>query len=180
MQRLKKSIQSCRLTTFGSLELATSKKKSPKKLKTTEKSPKGTKKHRPPRTTPPSVWVLSWPLSLDHRHHLEPYSPVIIVGAPLGAVGVFCGAESAALTNLGKKLSLKVTKHKKIYPLATAKHNSINALVSKSLNDSVVTDREFQIINSELEKYFELKEAVWAKLKVNTGPGPDIEKLKLA
>lgn len=56
---------------------------------------------------------------------------------------------------LAKQLSLKVTKHEKIHSLATTKHNSINALDSKSLNDNVVTDRKFQIINSELEKYFE-------------------------
>ena len=49
---------------------------------------------------------------------------------------------------------------------------------SKSLNDTVVTDWEFKIINSELQKNFELKEAVRFKLKVRTGPGPDIEKLK--
>ena len=70
------------------------------------------------------------------------------------------------LQTLAKKLGLKVRKHEKHYSLTTAKHNSINALVSKSLNDNVVTDREFQIINSNLEKYFELKEAVRSKLKV--------------
>ena len=70
------------------------------------------------------------------------------------------------LTNVSKKLGLKVRKHEKYYSLTTAKHNSINALVSKSLKDNVVTDREFQIINSNLEKYFELKEAVRSKLKV--------------
>ena len=82
------------------------------------------------------------------------------------------------LTNLRKKLNLKVTKHEIIYSLPTAKHNSINALVSKSLNYNVITDWEFQIFNSELEKYFELKEAVRSKIKVTTGPGPDIETLQ--
>jgi len=77
-----------------------------------------------------------------------------------------------------KNLNLKATKHEKIYSLPTAKHNSINALVSKSLNYNVVTDWGFQIFNSELEKYFELNEAVRSKLKVTTGPGPDIKKLK--
>ena len=81
--------------------------------------------------------------------------PGIIVGALLGVVEAFCGVASAVLTNFSTKLSLKVTKPEKIYSLATTKHNSINALVSKSLKDNVVTDRKFQIINSELEKYFE-------------------------
>ena len=84
------------------------------------------------------------------------------------------------LTNLSKKPKPEheSNKTRKIYSLFTAKHNSINALVSKSLNYNIVTDWGFQIFNSELEKYFELKEAIRSKLKVTTGPGPDIEKLK--
>lgn len=39
--------------------------------------------------------------------------PGIIISAPLGAVAAFCGAGSAVLTNLSKKLNLKVTKHEK-------------------------------------------------------------------
>ena len=88
------------------------------------------------------------------------------VGAPLGAVKAFCSAGSALLKILSKKLGLKVTNHEKNYPLATAKLGSINALVSKRLNDDVVTNREFQIINYELENYVELKEDVRSKLKV--------------
>ena len=66
--------------------------------------------------------------------------PEIIISAPLGAVCAFCGAGSAVLTNLSKKLDVKVTKHEKIYSLPTAKHNSINTLVSKSLSYNVFTD----------------------------------------
>ena len=51
-------------------------------------------------------------------------------------------------------------------------------LHQKSLTDNAVTDWEFQIINSELEKCFQLKEAVRAKLKVKTGLRPNIEKWK--
>ena len=87
-------------------------------------------------------------------------------GAPLGAVGAFCSAGSALLKILSKKFGLKVANHEKNYPLATAKLGSINALVSKRLNDDVVTNREFQIINYELENYVELKEDVRSKLKV--------------
>lgn len=70
------------------------------------------------------------------------------------------------LKTLVKKLGLKVTNHEQNYPLAIAKHSSINDLVSKRMNDNVVTNREFQIINSELENYVELKEDVRSKLKV--------------
>lgn len=103
--------------------------------------------------------------------------PGIIVGAPLRAEGAFCGTGSARPTNLSKKLSLKLTKHEKINSLALSKRNSINALVSKSLIDGVVTDREV-IINSEVEQYFKLKETVRAKIKEKTSPGPDFEKMK--
>ena len=42
-----------------------------------------------------------------------------------------------------------------------------------SLNNGVITKQEFKIVNSELEQYFKLKEAVRAKLKEKTNPGPD-------
>jgi len=60
--------------------------------------------------------------------------PGIIVSALLGSLGAICGACSAGLTGLGETLSLKVTKHEKIYSLAISERNSINTLVSKSLN----------------------------------------------
>ena len=47
-----------------------------------------------------------------------------------------------------------------------------------SLNNGVITKQEFKIVNSELEQYFKLKEAVRAKLKEKTNPGPDFEKMK--
>ena len=63
--------------------------------------------------------------------------PGIIVSAPLGALGAFCGAGSALLTNLSKKLSLEVSKHERIYSLP----NTIPLmLVSKTLNLSIIID----------------------------------------
>lgn len=59
--------------------------------------------------------------------------PGIIASALLGSLGSICGASSAGLTGLGEKLTLKVTKHDKIYSLAIFEQNSINTLVSKSL-----------------------------------------------
>ena len=79
---------------------------------------------------------------------------------------------------MAKKLSPKVTEHKKKHSFALSKGNSIHSLVLRNLNDDIVTDREFQIINSELEQYFKLKEEARAELKVKTSPGPDIKKLK--
>lgn len=59
-------------------------------------------------------------------------------------MGAFCGADSAGRTCLNKKIGLKVTKKEKIHSLALSKRNSIHAVVSKSENDGVVTDREIQ------------------------------------
>lgn len=104
----------------------TLKNKFPKKSKTIEKSPKITKKAQSAThyvavglgSLSVTLWASSIALSLT--------GPGIIVGAPLDAVGAFSGAGSAALTSLSKKLGLKVTKHEKIYTLATAKHNSLS------------------------------------------------------
>ena len=46
-----------------------------------------------------------------------------VTGIALSLTCAFWGA--AVLTNLRKKLVLKVTKHEKMYSLVTAKHNSI-------------------------------------------------------
>ena len=48
-------------------------------------------------TTPLSVWALSRPLSQPLATPLALYWPGIIVGAPLGAVGAFCGAGVSTL-----------------------------------------------------------------------------------
>ena len=103
----------------------------PKKSRNTEKLPKNIKKHRPPRTTPLSVWTPSRPFS---RLLASPWALLALelLSVPLlGAADAFCGVGSAVLTNFSKIISLKVTKHEKIYSLATTKHNSINALVPK-------------------------------------------------
>ena len=102
MHGLKNSIRSCRLTTFGFLELVTLKNKFLKKSKTIEKSPKNTKKLKAPRTTPSGS--LSAALSTTGVA-LSLTGPGIIVGASLAAV----------LTNLSKNLGLKLTKDTKIF-----------------------------------------------------------------
>ena len=73
-----------------------------------------------------------------------------------------------------------MTKHEKVYSLAVSKRASIQALVSKAWNDNSMTDREFQLVNSEFEQYFKLKESV----RTNKSYRPpkeqphDLEKLK--
>lgn len=61
------------------------------------------KKHRPPRTTPLSVWAPSRPFS---RLLASPWALLALelLSVPLlGAVEAFCGVGSAVLTNFSKK-----------------------------------------------------------------------------
>ena len=86
--------------------------------------------------------------------------PGIIVGAPLGGIAALVWAAFAALAETSKKLGHKVTKHEKVYSLAVSKRASIQAFVSKAWNDNSITDHQFQLVISELEQYFKLKESV--------------------
>ena len=55
-----------------------------------------------------------------------------------------------------------------------------SGLHSKAWNDNSITDREFQLVNSELEQYFKLKESVSTKEshKPSKEQPHDLEKLK--
>lgn len=90
--------------------------------------------------------------------------PGVIIGAALGGLAALLGVASAILTDASKKLGFKVTKHEKIHSLAISKCTSIHDLVSNALNDNSITDREFQLISTELEQYFNLKESMRTKV----------------
>lgn len=131
---------SCRLTTFLRLKPVKFKNKFPAKFKATENSPKHTKKLKPPRIMSPSVG-LSLSLSFGLCIALSVTLLGIIVCAPLGTVGAFCGAGTA-------KNSAWKWQTWTIKSLVLSNRNCINALASKSLIDGVDTDLEFQIVNS--------------------------------
>ena len=77
-----------------------------------------------------------------------------------------------------------MAKHEKIYTLALAKRNSVNELVSKALEDKSISNAEFRIISSEVEKYHELKAAIRAGVTKTTNDvatqtqAPNLEKLR--
>ena len=92
---------------------------------------------------------------------------------------------SVGLAAASKRLERKVTKHKKIYTLALAKHNSVSELVSKALTDKRISDAEFMIIICEVQKYHELKAGIKAgenknrtKTENKEAQTPDLDKLK--
>ena len=108
----------------------------------------------------------------------------IVASPALGGVAGVCGITSVFVADASKSLNRKVTKHEKIYTLALAKRNSVNALVSKALADKQISDVEFTIITREVESYHELKDEIrygvtGATLDVTTQTqAPDLEKLK--
>ena len=110
---------------------------------------------------------------------------VLLPALPLLASPRFAGCPLLALPLQSKRLERKVTKHEKIYTLALAKRNSVNELVSQALADKQISDVEFRIITSEVEKYHALKaEKRTGAAKVVTqesapkAQAPDLEKLK--
>ena len=90
-------------------------------------------------------------------------TPVVIAmeGVALGVGGL-----SAAINLIcDKALSSKAKKHYQIMMLAQSKLNTISDHVSKALQDNIVSDEEFTMILSELDKYHQMKEEIRSKTK---------------
>ena len=58
---------------------------------------------------------------------------------------------------VSRHLILKAENHHKIKLLAEKKLNVISDLVSKALDDETISDNEFYLVLSELNKFFERK-----------------------
>ena len=86
------------------------------------------------------------------------------VGAPvalgLGISGVVTGAISLIGNIFSKKATTKAEKHLKIKTLATAKLDTIASHISKALMDDYISDEEFKLIMSEMDKYKAMKEEI--------------------
>ena len=86
------------------------------------------------------------------------------VGAPfalaLGISGVVTGAISLIGNIFSKKATTKAEKHLKIKTLATAKLDTIASHISKALMDDYISDEEFTLIMSEMDKYKAMKEDI--------------------
>ena len=110
----------------------------------------------------------------------------ILACPALAGVATLCGLSSVGFTFASKRLERKVTKHEKIYTLALAKRNSVNELVSQALADKQISDVEFRIITSEVEKYHALKaeirtgaaQVVTQEASAPQAQAPDLEKLE--
>ena len=89
-------------------------------------------------------------------------APIVIV---MEGVALGTGALSIVGKYVNKKISAKAEKHERIKTLAVSKLNTISSYISKALVDNKISDEEFQLILSELDKYRELKEEVRRKSK---------------
>ena len=86
------------------------------------------------------------------------------VGAPfalaLGISGVVTGAISLIGNIFSKKATTKAEKHLKIKTLASAKLDTIASHISKALMDDYISDEEFKLVMSEMDKYKAMKEEI--------------------
>ena len=91
-------------------------------------------------------------------------APVTIV---CESVAIGAGFLSIVGGQVNKKLALKAEKHEKVKVLAESKLNTINSHISKALIDSIVSDSEYELILSELQKFKDLMKEIRTKTKID-------------
>ena len=89
---------------------------------------------------------------------------VSLVGIPIGitssAIRLKICAVTSGIKNYKSIIKKKKKKHDKRVLLAKSKLNEIEVLISKALNDSVISYNEFVLIKNALKKYEEMKEEI--------------------
>ena len=95
----------------------------------------------------------------------------VIEAVSLGAVLLFIVGGF-----VGRHLILKAEKYRKIKLLADKKFNVISDLVSKALDDETISDKEFSLVLSEIDKFFDKKEKI--RLKAKSSEESLINKIK--
>jgi len=83
---------------------------------------------------------------------------------PLGGAGGCFALVSLGLIITSKKLNSKIKKHQEITTLAVAKRDTVNRLLSNTLNNNEVSSHEFDTILSESQQYNFLKDQVRARM----------------
>lgn len=93
-----------------------------------------------------------------------------IIAAPIAIAMESAALGAGALSIIGgqvnKKLAQKAEKHEKIKTLAEAKLNTISDHISKALKDDVISDEEYSLVLSELEKFKNMKEEIRSNVKL--------------
>ena len=102
----------------------------------------------------------------------------LVVGVPLGSLAGVFGLTSVGCAAVSKRLSQKVSKHDQTVAVARAKVNSIRDLVSKALKDNRISDEEFSLILSEVDKFETLKLQIRQKSRKEDEKSVNITKLR--
>ena len=79
----------------------------------------------------------------------------VVVGLQAGEIA--CGLLGAGGRFICRKLEAKARKHDQIRVLAVAKLNSIADRISAALTDDKISEEEFRLILSEVDKYNQMK-----------------------
>jgi len=102
----------------------------------------------------------------------------IVVGVPLGALAGVFGLTSVGCAAVSKRLSKNVSKHDQTLAMARAKVNTIRDLVSKALKDNKISDEEFSLILSEVNKFEALKKEIRQKSRKEEEKNINMTKLR--
>ena len=105
-----------------------------------------------------------------------------IIATPI-AIGLQAGAIASGLLGAGgrfiyRKLEAKARKHDQIRVLAVSKLNSIADRISAPLTDDKISEEEFRLILSEVDKYDQMKAEI-RRRRQKDGGLPETEKTRL-
>ena len=98
----------------------------------------------------------------------------VALGLQAGAIG--CGLLGASGKFIAQKLQAKARKHDQIRVLAESKLNSIADRISVALNDDQISEEEFRLILSEVDKYNQMKDEIRGRQKQDVGLSEDEKK----
>ena len=94
------------------------------------------------------------------------------IGMPISVVlastGLLLGLGSGIIHKTQKIFESKAKKHDKIKTLAESKLDTISGIVSKAVEDSHISNQEYQVILKEVEHYRTMKEEIRTKSKKTT------------
>ena len=116
-------------------------------------------------------------LSVASVGHLSTIIAVpVAVGLQAGAI--VCGLLGAGGKFIGRRLGVKARKHDQIRVLAESKLNTIADRISTALTDDKISEEEFRLILSEVDKYDQMKAEI-RRGRQNQGGLSEIEKKQL-
>ena len=103
-----------------------------------------------------------------------------IIASPVAigfqAVAIVCGLLRAGGKLVCRKLQAKARKHDFIRGLAESNLNTIADRISVALNDDKITEEEFRLILSEIDKYNQMKAEIRGHQKHSVGLSEDKKK----